>query len=49
MKVFILWYRQSSGDYILDIFDSLEKAQSRRNQSDDRDRRCMDIEEYQVA
>lgn len=43
--VFILWYRQSSGDSIIAIYDSLEKAENRRKDSDSWDRRCMDIEE----
>jgi hypothetical protein len=45
MKVFVLWYRQSSGDYIIGIYDSLEKAENKRKASDYFDRRCMDIEE----
>lgn len=45
MKVYLLWYRQSSGDWVVGVFDSLEKATDRRSQADDWDQRCMDIEE----
>lgn len=48
MKVYLLWYRQSSGDYIIGIYDSREKAEAHRCRSDAWDQRCMDIEEEEV-
>lgn len=46
MKVYLLWYRQSSGDYVIGVYADKERAQDRIDAADGWDRRCMDIEEY---
>ena len=45
MKVYLLWYRQSSGDWVGGVYADRERAQGRSDAADDWDRRCMDIEE----